>query len=278
MCEIVERSVSLIKPESDERFKKACLTLRHFESDHSYVLLGEPGMGKSTEFRAEAGRVGTTNSVTARYFINQDIAKHPAPVKEPLFIDGLDEVRVGGGDPRSVIDKIITRLEALGRPQFRLSCRSLNWLGIGDERALYSLSGPGKIPVLRLNALNYDSIRKIVSAHQSNPEEFIQQARERGMGFFLKNPQLLAFLLKSVKAVGWPSSPTKTFENACEELLKERNSEHRDARSSEALPAHKAVLTAAGQLCALMLITNKAGWSAEATKDHEVLSLEGPPY
>ena len=273
MCEIVERSVSLIKPESDERCKKANLTLRDFESDHSYVLLGEPGMGKSTEFGAEAGRVGATIPVSARDFINQDIAINPERVKEPLFIDGLDEVRVGGGDPRSVIDKISKRLKALGSPPFRLSCRSLNWLGIGDERALYSLSGSEEIRVLRLNALIYDNIWKIVSAHQNNPEEFIRQAREHQMGFFLNNPQLLTFLLKSVKAGGWPSSPTKTFENACRELLRERNSEHRDARSSEALPAYKDVLNAAGQLSALMLITNKVGWSADATKDHEILSL-----
>lgn len=273
MCEIVERSVSLIKPESDVRCKKANLTLRDFESIHSYVLLGEPGMGKSTEFRAEAGRVGATIPVSARDFINQDIAKNPERVKEPLFIDGLDEVRVGGGDPRSVIDKISKRLKALGSPPFRLSCRSLNWLRIGDERALYSLSGSEEISVLRLNALIYDNIRKIVSAHQNNPEEFIRQAREHHMDFFLKNPRLLTFLLKSVKAGGWPSSPTKTFENACRELLGEPNSEHRDARSSEALPAHKDVLNAAGQLSALMLITNKVGWSADATEDHEVLSL-----
>ncbi|MYF40408.1 MAG: hypothetical protein F4221_06095 [Rhodothermaceae bacterium] len=273
MCEIVERSVSLIKPESDERCKKANLRLRDFESVHSYVLLGEPGMGKSTEFRAEAGRVGATIPVSARDFINQDIAKHPERVREPLFIDGLDEVRVGGGDPRSVIDKISKRLKALGSPPFRLSCRSLNWLGIGDERALYSVSGSEEVPVLRLNALIYDNICKIVSAHQNNPEEFIRQAREHHMDFFLKNPQLLTFLLNSVKAGGWPSSPTETFENACRELLRERNSEHRDARSSEALPAYKDVLNAAGQLSALMLITNKVGWSADATKDHEILSL-----
>ena len=97
MCEIVERSVSLIKPESDERCKKANLALRDFESVHSYVLLGESGMGKSTEFRAEAGRVGAANPVSARYFINQDIKRHPERVTEPLFMTDLMRYVSAGG-------------------------------------------------------------------------------------------------------------------------------------------------------------------------------------
>ena len=270
MCEIVKRSVSLIKPESDERCKKPDLTLSDFKSAPGYVLLGEPGMGKSTEFTAEAKRVGAPDPISAREFIKAS----PKQIKDPIFIDGLDETRVGVGDPKSVIDTIIARLKALGSPQFRLSCRSLSWLGTGvDQKALNSLAGLEEIPVMRLNALNYDNIWKIISAHNTNPEEFIRNAREYNMDFFLSNPQLLTFLLKSVRNCRWPSTPKKAFENACTELVRERNSEQRDAHSSSALPTQKSILSAAGQLFALMLITNKAGWSTEATEDHEVLSL-----
>ena len=90
---------------------------------------------------------------------------------------------------------------------------------------------------------------------------------------FLGNPQLLDVLLKSVENDVWSDSPTKTFENACREFIREKNYEHRDARSSEILPSLEKILSAAGQLAALMLIANKSGWSADLTRDSEFLSL-----
>ncbi len=272
MCEIVERSVRLIKPESDERYNTTNLRLSDFKSECGYVLLGEPGIGKSTEFRAEARRVGSGDPVYAREFLFQDPERHPEWRQEPLFIDGLDEVRVGGGDPRFAIDQIAHHLRALGSPSFRLSCRSVNWLDSGDQRVLQSLVGSKEIPILQLNGLNSDNIFKIVSTHQINPDEFIREAHEHNMAFFLRNPQLLNFLLRSVEGDGWPRTPTKMFENVCRELVREHNSEHRDARSPEALPSRKDVLHAGGQLSALMLITNKVGWAVDASESNEVLS------
>ena len=79
--------------------------------------------------------------------------------------------------------------------------------------------------------------------------------------------------LNHVENDGWSKSPSKTFENACRELIREKNYEHRDACSSEILPSPEAVLSAAGQLAAFMLIANKSGWSADLTQDSELLSL-----
>ena len=65
----VRRTVRLISPESDTRFGQEGLSLSDFESDLSYVVLGEPGMGKSTEFEMEAKRIGTMRPVPARPII-----------------------------------------------------------------------------------------------------------------------------------------------------------------------------------------------------------------
>ena len=45
-----------------------------------------------------------------------------------LFIDGLDEMRAGSGDPRAVLDRVWTALDTLGSPRFRISCREADWL------------------------------------------------------------------------------------------------------------------------------------------------------
>ena len=268
---IVKRTVSLIEPKDNSRLGKEALRLRDFEVAHGYVLLGEPGMGKSTEFDEEARRVHAGTPIPAHQFISRKPENHPKWRKGPLFIDGLDEVRVGSGDPRDALNKIIEHLESLGKPQFRLSCRSISWLEPGDRKRLATISDSKEIPVLLLNPLTYEDVRKIVSEPKAN--SFIQQAHDHRMEAFLFNPQLLDLLLRSVEADGWPDSPSKTFKNACRTLLQEQNIEYRDARSSSQQPSHEAVLGAGGQLSALMLIANKTGWSVDDTEGSEILSL-----
>ncbi|MDE2825809.1 MAG: hypothetical protein OXL40_00690 [Bacteroidota bacterium] len=271
MSVIVKRTVSVIESRDNSRSGNGALRLRDFETAYSYVLLGEPGMGKSTELNEEACRIHADPIIPAHEFIRRKSEYPPEWKKGPLFIDGLDEVRVGGGDPRDALNKIIEQLEALGKPPFRLSCRSLSWLEPGDRKRLAKLSDSGDIPVLLLDPLNHDNIREIIS--EPKAEAFIRQAHEHNMEAFLGNPQLLDVLLKSVENDGWSDNPTKTFENACRELIREKNYEHRDARSSEILPSFEKVLSAAGQLAALMLIANKSGWSVDDARDSKLLSL-----
>ena len=271
---IVERTVRLMELEEDDRFGQENLSLSDFESDPGYVLIGEPGIGKTTALE-KAARAENSTFVSARHFISRDLTCHPEWEHTTLFIDGLDEVRIGGGDPRAAMDKTIARLEKLGKPKFRLSCRSGSWLGEGDLRELSSLMDSQEVPVLQLNPLNYHEAQRIVSQWGGNATTFIPQALEHGLETFLGNPQLLDILYKSVAVNGWPDSLGKTFESACRELVKERNPEHCDAHSFESKRSStEAVLSAAGQLFALMLIANKSGWSVEdMAEDPEVLSL-----
>ena len=269
----ISRTVNLVEPRNDQRFGQVGLSLQDFDSDRSYVLLGEPGMGKSTEFDVATRGIDDTHLISARRFIRSNLDRHPEWRTGTIFVDGLDEMRVGGGDPRAVLDKIIKGLEALGTPKFRLSCRSANWLGSGDRKELGSLSGSEEITILQLNPLDYDGIREIVSQRGQDANTFIQQAREYGVGALLGNPQLLDFLITSIETKGWPDSLLKMLENACRELARERNREHLDARSSASLQSREAILTAAGKLSAYMLIANKTGWARGYTDDPEILSI-----
>lgn len=277
IMKLVPRTVSLIKPDCDPIYGQDGLSLRDFDSSPGYILLGEPGMGKSTEFGTAADGIDGAHLISARRFIRSNLDNHPEWRTKTIFIDGLDEMRAGGGDPRSALDRIIHGLEALGTPKFRLSCRSGSWLGSGDLKEFSSLLGKKEIPVLQLNPLNYDGIRMVISQRgvDENTAEniFIERAHEYGMGALLGNPQLLDFLITSIKSEGWPGSQLKMFESACRELVQERNAEHRDARSFESLPSLEAILTAAGLLSAYMLIANKSGWAKNDTDDSEMLSL-----
>ena len=273
MSVFVQRTVNLIGPTSDQRFGQDGLLLQDFDNDLGYVLLGEPGMGKSTEFKAAAHKISGARCISVRRFIRPDFDTPSDFPSTTIFIDGLDEMRVGGGDPRAVLDKVINGIEALGTPQFRLSCRPGNWLGSRDREELNSLVEPKEIPILQLNPLSYDDIREIVSHRGQDANTFIQRAHEYGIDALLGNPQLLFFLITSLEAGGWPGSQLIMLENACRELVRERNPEHRDANSSSLLYSREAILTAAGKLSVCMLVANKTGWTRYDSDDPEILSL-----
>ena len=270
---LVPRTVSLVWPQDDPRFSRDDLSLADFRSDHGYVLLGEPGMGKTKALEEEAWRVCAGAPLSPGQFIQGRVDWHPDRQGTPGFIDGLDEARAGGGDPRGPLDQILSRLKELGNPPFRLSCRAGSWFETGDQQKLSSVTGDGPIRILSLNPLGRDDVRQIVSRRKDDADAFIFEAFEHGLEAFLWNPELLNVLLEAVAGAGWPDSPREAFENACRELAKERNPEHRDASRGRVQPSWEAVLLAAGQLSALLLLTGKQGWTATDTDDPDLLSL-----
>ena len=108
---LVDRSVSRWQ---DDRWVSEGEKLSDFRTAHAYVLLGEPGAGKSTAFEEERRNDGNAVEVTARRFIRRSLEAHPEWRGATLLIDGLDEVRAGGGDLREPLDSLVCRLEKLG--------------------------------------------------------------------------------------------------------------------------------------------------------------------
>ena len=142
----------------------------------AYVLLAGPGAGKTTTFNEEAKLAEDGFYVTARNFLTLQIK--PEWGGKTLFIDGLDEMRAGTVESRTSFDKIRSRLDELGKPRFRLSCRNADWLGAYDRDELEKVSPTGKVSVLLLNPLSDDDVNKILEAHPKveNPLQFIDLA------------------------------------------------------------------------------------------------------
>ena len=235
-------------------------SLEDFRESDAYVLLGAPGAGKTMAFRREAG-CGGGHYVTARDFITFDADDRPEWHEATLFIDGLDEMRAGAADGRTPLDGIRAKLDRLGRPRFRLSCREADWFGANDREHLKSVSGGGEVKVLRLDPLSEDGIRDLL-AHHSGIEDayqFSASARERGIGGLLANPQSLLMLAQAVLGGSWPETRMQTFELACKRLVLEHNTEHRLAHRSQELSECE-LLRTAGRLCAVQLLTGRAGY------------------
>ena len=269
----LDRLVQLINPNDLVVNDQQSHPLDYFSSEHGYVVLGEPGMGKTTEFRKQADRVHGL-CIPVKRFIQRDPQNHPEWKNKTLFLDGLDEARIGSGNPNDVIHKVVSQLEDLSIPKFRISCRTSGWMGLIDIDELASLFNDQPIPIFQLLPLSHKDIRRLLLNHGRYPDQFFQLALQHGLEPFLKNPLLLNLLLQSSTLDQWHQRPATIFKTACNQLVKEHNPIYDVSHCSTlSLPDHDTVLKGAGKLCALLLIANKTGWSASVDENSDILSL-----
>ncbi len=259
--------------EAQQASGKSGVPLESFAASPAYVLIGEPGAGKTTAFKREAEAQGGAY-VTVRTFLTFD--DKPEWRGKTLFLDGLDEQRAGTVDGSTPLDRIRGKLDRLGRPSFRLSCRWAEWLGANDKESLDEVSPDGRVTVVRLNPLDREKIKTILERNHGveDSDAFIVNAKERGVEGLLKNPQTLELLAEAVSQGEWPSSRRETFERACRMLAREPNRKHRLAnpRSGDI----EKFVEAAGGLCAVQVLTGIAGVTLtdRATPDGDYPALE----
>ena len=266
----------------DQRREKESRPLEAFRDVPAYVLLGDPGAGKTTAFDTECETLGEkAYLITARDFLTFDPQYHPEWHDKTLFIDGLDEIRVGANDARTPFNQVRGRLDALGKPHFRLSCREADWLGANDQKPLESVSPDSKVTVLRLNPLTDSDIADILNTRLDidDAQAFIAAAEERSVDGLLVNPQTLNMLADVVaQGGGWPKSRKETFEMACDQMVREHNEEHEAAQQSNSPPTPAQLLDAAGRLCAVQLISGKAGFTLRGQADEGYPALDQYGY
>src|SRR4051794_19290126 len=85
------------------------------------VLLGEPGLGKSTALRHEAGAEGG-EVVTCR----EAMSGVPLPIGGTVYLDALDEYRTGENGKDKVL-QLANILSASKNHRWRLTCRAEDW-------------------------------------------------------------------------------------------------------------------------------------------------------
>ena len=198
---LVSRTCTEIPPpDAAQSRQPESRSLDGFRSAPAYVLLGDPGAGKTTAFEVESEAMDDALCIPARKFRKLSVESHPEWREKTLFIDGLDEVRAGTDDVRTPFDEIWSKLDELGKPRFRLSCREADWLGANDRDNLASVTPDGAVTVLRLDPLTHEDILSILDAQPEvdDAQKFVAKAQDRGVDGLLTNPQSLELLVQAV--------------------------------------------------------------------------------
>ena len=267
---LVERTVSEWR---DDRWQSENRRLSDFRHARAYVLLGEPGAGKTTAFEVEAEEDGNALFVPARRFIRRHFGSHPEWGDRTLLVDGLDELRARRGNPNEPLDAFLCRIEQLGQSRFRLSCREDSWLGRNDFDELVSVTGDDGFHLLRLDPLGLEEARAILADKGiEHPRNFMWRAVDNGLKAFIENPLLLETLADTVASGSWPNGRLDTFKRACGELAKEMSESHLNAQDGRPFSISEIVL-ASGRLCVLLLLSGKSGWSRRGPGDEDCPAL-----
>lgn len=243
-------------------------TFAEFDSEDAIILLGDPGMGKTTLFRD----IAKSDFKTVRNFL---IAPHVI-ASEALFLDALDEFRTiaSGQDASSEIAKALC---ALGKPKFRLSCRAADWFGSSDQEVLRVASASGRVIVLELRPLSREEILECVQKIVPDPNAFLDEAESAGLGKLLGNPQTLEMVARAWGTGKKPRNKFEAYEIGVSELLKETNTHHIERGAASHDPSE--LRKAAGSAASILLLSNSAGISrAEPADGNGYASLSDIPH
>jgi len=236
----------------------------------AWVLLGEPGAGKSAVFEMEAKETAGVCVSIAKFLSDEP---DPDWQGKTLFLDGLDETRASGGDS-SILLKVRAHLKKLGKPKFRIACRAADWFGSTDSQAVSDISPDGRLGVFVLEPLRPAEIHEILRLNHgiADPEDFVNKASDRGIDGLLSNPQTLRLLAEAIHDGQWPKTREETYRLAYRKLAEEDAKPHRDRQRTQAIPVEK-IIEAAGHLCAVLLLSDKTGLALDVERADQSFPL-----
>lgn len=241
---MIDRRVRVLNGEVGE----ADTTVSGLRDRSFLVLLGEPGIGKTTVLETEA-EFENTHVIKVRELINQTVDFKATA----LFIDALDEYRVGAID----LDKahlLANAIKRLGVARWRLTCRSEDWQKSADIEAIKHTTNGTPITVAQILPLDStESIAVLRALGESSPDTFVDRAHAMGAAGLLESPLSIRLLRDAIALGGnWPATRFSLFAQATFSLAHEDNKVHRLDRTRANA---NDILSAAARASLFLLVT-----------------------
>lgn len=280
----VDEAGFLLDPEHDflKHANPSAARLAGLRDAPCLVLLGETGLGKSTDLGAEVqtlvasgelvhavdlGLVGSEESLLRQVFAGRPWEEWRKGKPLTLFLDALDECRVSVRHVAQVLVRGFRDLESLDRLHVRIVCRPGAWPEYLDEHLLEFW--PDTVTALNLAPLRRQDAEEIArSLGVSDAAAFLGAVRKAEAGPLATSPLTLRFLAAIHRERGsLPSRRLELYEKGCLALATEQNPSRRAARRTGEFSGPQR-LAVAGRLAALTVLCGKAGvWlGAEALR------------
>ncbi len=235
------------------------------------VLLGEPGMGKTSAVAQECDRIATSgeavlaidllgahtenslrnklsNCDTWKQWLAESYCLH-------LYLDAFDE---GIGLNPSLPELLLQHLEGadMSRLRIRFVCRTGEWpedvsKGLGEL-----CLGTTQVSFLEIVPLRKCDVRLGAADANLNADEFLDAVEDRQVQALANRPITLRLLLQvyaTSKAL--PTSQLQLYEQGCERLCSETNSRRLRTQKTQSILDARQRLSLASRIAAVMTLT-----------------------
>lgn len=276
----------LYNPENGDGYvNKHVVSLEDVESIPCIVILGEPGLGKSTALEDEEIRLKTTNNLDMlapilkrmeefsdegelrrKVFESQEWVDWKEGDKIlPLLLDSLDEVRIHHVKTASSVLTEGFRDVDKSRLRVRICCRTGDWPSYFTSD-LIGLWGKHNFDVYRILPLREQDIREAIEKNQVKAEDFFLEIKNKEVQPFAAKPITLEFLIDEFKKNGaLPKYQWDIYEKLCLKLCDEPNPRHRETPSiKDTYKLDKFErIQVASKIAAVMMLCNRNSISQE---------------
>ena len=245
------------------------------------ILLGEPGMGKSTSVQGQKARIDEEISGKGDISLWVDLRAYQtdvrliqaifdAPVFKSwlsgsqnlhLFLDSLDECLLRIDTVAALLVEELPKYP-IDRLHLRIACRTADW-PTTLEQGLMRLWGDEAFKVYELAPLRRVDIIEAAKTNRVEPGGFLTEIVNREVVPLAIKPVTLQFLLNTYNRHGqFPKTQSELYLEGCRLLCEETSDSRRDARIAGFLDAKQRV-SIASRMAALTIFTNRyAIWTA----------------
>jgi len=206
------------------------------------ILLGEPGIGKSTvikEMHGHALRASSGNRARVEFIDLAEYGSEDRLVRDVFESEAATECKGGGRTLYLFLDsfdecliqvKALAQIVAGKLSQFkpnrlylRVGCRTANWPAFIEER-LTGVWSKEDVKVVELACLRRKDIADAAAMEGLSTEEFIENLVDKGLQPLALRPITLGFLIKDSKAGGeLQGDKVSLYERGCRSLCEEHN-------------------------------------------------------